>query len=132
MPQGNDIGAVDAHEAVGRQLFDEVFQAVEDDDRRLRIDQEDLDIFAHALHIEDLADIDAEGPVVRLEVEDRVRLPGFERRLHLQMPPKFFAGCFKFLETEWLQQVVHGIDPEPFHGIFRIGRREDNGGRMRQ
>ena len=68
MPQRDDIGAVDAHEAVGRQLFDEVFQAVEDDDRRLRIDQEDLDIFAHALHIEDLADIDAEGPVVRLEV----------------------------------------------------------------
>ena len=42
------------------------------------------------------------------------------------------AGCFKFLETERFQQVVHGIDPEPFHGILRIGRREDNGGRMRQ
>ena len=76
MRQGDDVGAVDAHELVCGQLSDQILQTIQHDNGLVCICQMEFDVFAHALDINDLASVYTDDASVCLEVKDKVFFPG--------------------------------------------------------
>ena len=122
---------MDTHEKGGGQIVLHLFHTEQGDDRLLII-QVNLQVFTHALYITDIADGDAHHAIVGLHEYGTVglyRTALLLRRLlmtqvvlllHLQGCPQ------EIVHAERLQQIVHGIHLIAFHGIFRVGRGEDD------
>ena len=136
MLQADDIGAVHAHEAARREPVLQRLEAHQHDQRGRGIRQPDLGVLAHPLDITDIPYAHAHGPVVRLE-EERVVLRRDGRRgrrsrglARSQALPQFLRRRQEIRQSEGLEQVVYGIDPETFHRKLGVRGREYHQGRV--
>ena len=63
----DQIGTVDPQEAVGRQLFRETAETVEDDERLRGVGQVYLNVLAHAFNVADFVRRDKDSSAIRPE-----------------------------------------------------------------
>ena len=97
----------------------------------------DLQILAHAFHIADVANVDANRLVVGLEehrvavklVDDDARFLRHRSVLQFVAMLHLLGSPLKVLQAERLEQIVDGIHLEALDGILRVGRGEHDKGR---
>ena len=127
LSQVDDIRAVDTHETACGQPFLHFLHREEHDERLGPVFQIDAQILAHALHIADVANVDAYHLVLGFQKECIVfvdarhggRIAQLILRLHL------VGGALEVVESEGFQQVVDGVDLKALNGILAVGGGEN-------
>ena len=122
---------MDAHELGGGQVVLHLFHREQGDDGLLTL-KVNLQVFAHALDVADVADGDAHHAVVGLDEDGAVGLHGAAlllgrvRVAQVVLLLYLHRGTQEVVHAERLQQVVDGVDLVALDGIFRVGGGEDD------
>ena len=133
--QVDDIGTVHAHEHIRRECRLHVLEPEKRGDRRA-VGKVHPHVLPFAFQVHDVADLDQRNLVIRFHGDVFLVFGqcfgsgfGFPRTLVVAQFVErigFPRRAAEVGKAEGFEQVIHGVELEPFDSVFRVGRRENH------